>query len=110
MVEVAEIRMEVVPDESPDASYLEQEGLGFEDRLAAYRAGEFGFVGVRAVAELHIPTVPYSRGGWFIQTVSSPGLWGIEDDSGEEYFKEVYEEEVDTLRDMLAELGVKLPS
>ena len=39
--------------------------------------------------------------------VRSPGVWGIEDDSGEDYFEEVYKnEEVDNLCQILRELGV----
>ena len=92
------VRMEIVPDEDADASYLEQEGMGFEDRLAAYRQGEFGFVGVRAVAQIVVGDV--------LQEISSPGLWGIEDDSGDDYFRSVFEEELETLRDMLKELSL----
>jgi len=43
-------RMQVVPDENPDTSWLEQKGS--EDRLSQYRAGMFGFVGVQAVCDL----------------------------------------------------------
>ena len=96
-VEVEFVR-DIVPDELPDASYLEQEG--WEDRLEAYQAGEFGFVGIQAVAKIRIP---YGK-DWILNEVRSPGLWGIEDDSGEDYFESVYEEELNVLRDMLKSL------
>ena len=92
------ISREIVPDEHHDASYLEQEG--FEERLAAYRRGAFGFVGVRAVAEIRRP----HGAGWIISKMRSPGLWSIEADSSESYFNEVYAEEVETLEDMLSSL------
>jgi hypothetical protein len=92
------ITREIVPDDSPDPSYLEQDG--WQGRLAAYRQGEFGFVGVRAVAEIKIP----HGADWIVSRVSSPGLWGIEDDSGEGYFREVFQEERKTLIDMLESL------
>lgn len=93
---------QVIPDSSPDPSYLEQDG--FEERLAEYRRGEFGYVGVRASVELPIP---YGKDA-IQQTISSPGLWGIESDSGDEYFGEVFKEESDLLAYMLEEMGVKV--
>ncbi len=96
------VRIKVSGDEMPDASYLEQEGLGFEDRLAQYRAGDFSFVGVQVEAELYIP---YGD-GYIMQSVLTPGLWGIEDDSGEDYFRSVAGDEIEVLRDMLGELNV----
>ena len=92
----------MVPDDCPDTSYLEQEG--FEDRREQYRQGEFEFVGIRAAVELPIP---YGRDRILVK-VESPGLWGIESDSGEDYFNSVFQEESNTLADMLAELGVKV--
>ncbi len=94
--------MAVVPEQYPDTSYLEQEG--WEERLAEYRRGDFDFVGVRAVVELRIP---YGQ-DFILHTVESPGLWGIESDSGDDYFRLVFTEESDILADMLAELGVKV--
>jgi hypothetical protein len=96
------IRMAVVPDEYGDASWLEQEGMGFEDRLEAYRRGEFGLVGIQAVATIEIPAGDYV----IVQTVSSPGMWGVESDSGDDYFTELYEQEKETLYEMLRELNV----
>ena len=36
---------QIVPDDCPDTSYLEQEG--YADRLEQYRQGAFDFIGVR---------------------------------------------------------------
>lgn len=91
----------VIPDEDGDASYLEQEV--FADRLAEYQRGAFAFVGVRVVAKIAIPS---GEGGHYSQTIETPGLWSIEDDSGEDYYRETASDEADTLRTMLAELGV----
>lgn len=90
----------LVPDDCPDTSYLEQEG--FEDRLAEYRQGDFGFIGVRAAVELPIP---YGADRILV-TIESPGLWGVESDSDEDYLDSIFQEECETLADMLAELGV----
>jgi hypothetical protein len=93
---------QLVPDDCPDTSYLEQEG--FEDRLSQYRRGEFDFVGVRAAVEVPIP---YGKDR-ILTRIESPGLWGIESDSGEDYLESVFQEESTILADMLAELGVKV--
>lgn len=95
-------RMEIIPDNDPDPSYLEQDG--FEDRLAEWKRCAFGFVGVRASIEVEIP---FSHGS-ILHTVTSPGLWGIEDDSGQDYFREVFTDESAILVDMLEKLGVEV--
>lgn len=95
-VKLESIRVVVEHDPDPDASYLEQDE--FEERLAAYKNGEFTFVGVRAEADVTIEGVA--------QTLTSAGLWGIESDSGEEYFEEVAVEEYDSLRKVLKTVGV----
>jgi hypothetical protein len=97
MPELKEAKIVVVADEDPDTSYLDQPE--FEDRKKAYERGDFNFVGVRAVAEVEI--------GGVIQEITSGGLWGIESDSGEEYFRdEVGKEEYNELADILNEMGV----
>lgn len=95
-----DFEMLVIPDDSPDPSYMDQDG--WADRKAQYENGDFGFVGVRAVATLKIP-----HGCDHIDVkVESPGLWGIESDSGNEYLRSVYDEEVLVLTDMLNGLNV----
>ena len=98
----SQIEMEIIPDESPDTSYLEQEG--FEDRLAEYQRGEFGFLGVRAVV---IVPIPHGR-DVIDHKFESPGLWGIESDSEQSYLEEVFEEEKGVLKDLLQELNVEV--
>ena len=93
---------QIIPDDCPDTSYLEQEE--FEDRRQQYRQGEFDFVGVRAAVELPIP---YGKDR-IITRIESPGVWGIETDSGEDYLDSVFQEESAILADMLAELGVNV--
>lgn len=96
----ADFVREVVPDPDPDTSYLDQEE--WEDRKREYQRGDFGFVGVRAAVNvpIHVGTTI------IIQRMESPGLWGIEDDSGDDYFDDVFHDEAETLADMLAALGV----
>jgi hypothetical protein len=90
---------QIMPDECPDTSYLEQDD--FTDRLQQYKDGQFSFVGVRASVEIDIP---HGQGS-ITQRITSPGLWGIEDDSGADYLAEVFAEESNILAEMLQELG-----
>ena len=98
----SDFERQIIPDDCPDTSYLEQEG--FEDRLEEFRQGAFDFIGVRAVVEVPIP---YGKDR-ILTRIESPGLWGIESDSGEDYLQSVFEEESAILADMLTELGVSL--
>jgi hypothetical protein len=100
--ELRVVRVIVEEDPDPDASYLDQDD--FEDRRAAYKRGEFHFVGVRAEAEVTIEETE--------QVLTSPGLWGIEGDLDEEELMRVVSEEWSVLRDVLKTIGVsteKLP-
>ena len=74
-----------------------------EARLAAWRRDEWHFLGIRARALIKIP---YGANPeyWVTAELMSPGLWGIESDSGEDYFRQVYQEEREILIAMLASL------
>jgi hypothetical protein len=108
---VTEIKCEQLIDEYPDLSWLDQfkdstdpeEQLYYkrdQERLAAY-GDDWHMVGIRAVAKVKVPT----QGSWIMTRISSPGLWGIESDSAESYFNEVFQEERQVLINMLDELG-----
>lgn len=101
-VTIEAVTIVITPDSDADTSYLEQ--AEFAERLAEYQADGFYFVGVRLVAEL---AIPYGK-DTIAQTIESPGLWSIESDSGEDYFRSVASDEAETLRDMLSELGITL--
>ena len=58
-------------------------------RMQAFRCGDWWYVGVIARA---VMAVPAGAGCFTTYTLDSPGLWGIESDSGE-YIKEVFEEQ-----------------
>lgn len=94
MKHIESVKVRTIPDGSPDASYLEQEG--FEERLAQYRAGEFNFIGVQVEARINVNGLS--------QKISSGGLWGIEDDSSQEHLDEVAQEELQELKSQLAAL------
>lgn len=59
---------------------------------------EWGYVGVVAEAQVKL-------NGDLVQTITSGGLWGIESDSGDSYFREVEGEQLDELRTQLQAIG-----
>lgn len=99
-------------DEDADLSYLEDEtrykGVSAkeaakyrkqdQERLASY-GRDWNMIGIYAVANVAIRGV--------IQRIQSGGLWGIESDSGEDYFNSVGKEEYGQLKDLLKEIGIK---
>ena len=92
---IESIKVERLYDNDADVSYLEQEG--FEDRLRQYRNGQFGFIGIQARAEIVVNGV--------CQTITSGGLWGIEDDSDEAYLATEESDQVTDLCNQLSALG-----
>jgi hypothetical protein len=106
MTRAAEIEFEMIIEHDPDShpkEYLFQNTCYFEQdeaRLNAWRNDEWRFIGVRAKATLKIP---YGANPecWITSEVLSPGLWGIESDSDDEYFQQIYQEERTILIDIL---------
>ena len=94
--ELRSVRVIFEADPEPDTSYLEQDE--FEDRLEAYKRGEFSFIGARAEAEVIIEETT--------QTLRSGGLYGIESDSEDEYIDEIAAQEWAALRAVLKTVGV----
>ena len=87
-------------DEYPDTSWLDDNSG--RERLDAFREGTWHLMGIQASANVLIPL-----GGHFVtQTVTSPGLFGIESDSDEEYLDQVFAEECVSLTAMLSAIGV----
>lgn len=106
-VRAADIERVEEPDPHPDLSWLEPDANPADaeanaERLAAYRAGEWHCIGIRARAAFLIGLGQAAM----IQTVESPGLRGIESDSDPDYLDEVFAEEARTLRGILSELNV----
>ena len=71
-------------------------------RMESLNRGDWCFVGVKAEAEISIPS---GSGYSTSQTIHSGGLWGIESDSGESCFAEVQADELANLRSQLSALG-----
>ena len=72
-------------------------------RMEAYNRGDWWMVGIRAAVILDIPC---KAGGTITQRITSPGLWGVESDSGADYIAEVYAGECDQLAEMLEAMGI----
>jgi hypothetical protein len=67
------------------------------ERMESLHHGNWGYIGIRAEAEVVVDGT--------VQEITSGGLWGIESDSGREYFAEVETEEISSLRQTLRALG-----
>jgi hypothetical protein len=76
-----------------------------EERKRRWEQGEWWMTGVRAAAKVRWYDESAPDGHYLIETISTPGLWGVESDAGEEYLDEIYREELTTLRDMLKAMG-----
>lgn len=109
MTRIAEIEIEMVETYDRDAhplDYLFQDPdyrRQDEARLSAWRNDEWHFLGIQARATIKIPH-GVNPECWITAELQSPGLWGIESDSGREYFEEVYRDERALLIGMLASL------
>lgn len=104
------IKIERLPEEDPDLSWLdqsdEQMGEGFEATAAERRAGygtTWELMGIQAVA---LYLIPLDGNTSTIQSLISPGLWGIESDSSTEYLAEIEESEIASVKALLEALGI----
>lgn len=86
----------IEPDQYPDASWLEQEGE--EERLAAYRNGDFELVHLAAEARCFV----VGNGVGVYVNLRSGGIGGVESDSNEEHLDMLYQDEVAALKRMIA--------
>ncbi|NMP24747.1 hypothetical protein [Sulfobacillus harzensis] len=111
------IHVLTIPDRYPDLSFLEQsyDDVTIDDRQryqAEDRARRESFgtswtmMGIRAVATVYVPLGP---GAFQRLVIPSMGCFGVESDSGPAYLRQVGEEELANLRDVLAMLRVHEP-
>lgn len=100
---VHNLAVKIMNDEDPETSYLEQDE--FKERYEQYKNDQFSFVGVKVVAEVY---TKQAAGGYRSHTIESGGLWGIESDSGKEYFAEVANDEAGQLKDELQKLNIDM--
>ncbi len=71
-----------------------------QERLKSY-GDSWVMLGIQAKAEVMVKI----RDSWLCNWIESGGLWGIESDSGEDYFESVAQDELSGLRDVLINLG-----
>lgn len=88
-------------DGSRQRAEWERQHAEAEQRLADWEAGVWEYVGV--IARAHI-SIPIGGGAFCCYRLDSPGLWGIESDSGD-YLATVYEEQKEELRAHLQTLA-----
>jgi hypothetical protein len=82
--------------DNPEVSFEEQERKANE-RMIAWERDEWYYIGIQARAHV---TVVCNGTGTMLQ-FDSPGLWGIESDSGPEYINEVFQEECEKLKEII---------
>lgn len=78
-------------------------GMTDFERMEGLNSGQWSYIGIDAVACV---SVSVDNGmTWKSDRLTSGGLWGIDSNSGEAYFKEVKGEELAALSTYLAEYG-----
>jgi hypothetical protein len=111
-MEIREIAVKQEPDETPDVSWLEPDSGRYDnvtpasvretyrrqdaERLAAFNRDEWHMIGVYATVELDVKGT--------VQTIRSPGIWGIESDSNVDYLAVVGREQLEELAEIVREL------
>lgn len=102
------------PSLDPDAAGYIGEGGDFnaemekaQARMAAWEADDWHYMGLRCRAIIHIPI---GHGSFRVLTIESAGLWGIESDCGDDYVRQVFGDERETLLAELRTLGRALGS
>ncbi len=123
-VVIETLSVEVLNDENPDLSYLDQWERSENQQERQYhkqnqkRKAEYGdtwhCMGIRAKAEIKLPRQVQGQNGmetvYRLQTVTSGGLWGVESDSGDIHLNSIAREEFEELKNDLEQLKVNLSS
>ena len=98
-IKLSDITMELLPDSEENSLCLAD-----SDRLEQYEKGYWSFVGVVAKVYIKIPFGSDCIG----HVVESPGLWGIESDSSEDFLDTVFKDQREILMNMLKHLNVEV--
>jgi hypothetical protein len=103
-MQILSIAARRMDDPEPDLSWLADESTTSASPPMPSRADAYGvdwyMIGIDAVARIVVNGV--------CQTLTSGGLWGIEDDSGEEYLSSIEDEQTEELHRILLDLGFSL--
>jgi len=70
-------------------------------RMIDYNNNHWWMIGIKAEAEIATGT----KGWQLLNTIKSGGLWGIETDCDDSHIKEIENEQLDELKDVLRKLG-----
>jgi hypothetical protein len=84
---------------------FEKDHRAAEARMRAWENGAWNFIGVQARVRI---MVPVGGNSFACYELTSPGLWSIESDSGEDYLAEIYEEQKAELEAHLRIIGEAL--
>lgn len=84
--------------EKPGTDDYQKYGKQDYDRMESLNRGSWCFIGIIAKATIQLTSN-------LTQEITSGGLWGIESDSGQEYFDEVEKEQLAELRRELESIG-----
>lgn len=107
---IERVYVQVVPDEIVDLSWLDQTPAQLGSiadavlnlrRKRAYENGDWEMCGVRLAADV---VIEHAGRTDEVLTLTTPGVWGIESDSGEEYFRETATDDSGMLQDDLEAL------
>ncbi len=105
MKRIASITIKHILDESPDISFLGKYTDTLEPGVIVRDLENFYEKLPAPMERAEIQTSENEGKNGLINRISSGGLWGIESDSDESYFKEVAQEELAQLEKLLLELG-----
>lgn len=86
-------------DPETAAEYLRQD----RERIDAYNRGEWYAMGISASCSLWRNHPGHAQ---HVAEVFTGGLWGVESDSDESYIRSVEDDQLDELRDILADMGI----
>lgn len=85
--------------EKPGSKDYRENGLKDFERMEELQRGDWHFLGIKAVAKITMPSGT-------VQRFESGGIWGIESDSGADYFTEVADGEIDQIAEDLLAIGI----
>jgi hypothetical protein len=114
-LKVDSVKIEWLPDECPDLSWLEQYSEDSADaderkyarqdkaRLQSY-GSQWEMLGCVAKAQV---SYPIGGGSRRLEWLTSGGLWGIESDSDKAYLREVENEQLAELAKHLRQFGIE---
>lgn len=72
------------------------------ERIMQYERGNWSMYGIKAEAKI---ATDAGYESWLLNEITSGGLWGLESDMDDASFKQVEDEQLDELKDVLRQIG-----